>query len=183
MMLPESYMCDAQMYDAHCTNLHMILLCIYAVYMMRYFLGTDGRTDEQGDSRSLMHVWLINEKHIWSWYMHVWCMYLSWYTWLRCTYVWCIYPWSLILIHARMMHKSMFSILDPGPDTCMCDAFINVPQSLTLMHVCMMRQILFRTDERTNKAILGVWSNLSNFRQLQTSRIKDILNYDTCMYD
>ena len=32
----------------------------------------------------------------------------------------------------------MFSILDPGPDTCMCDAFINVPQSLTLMHVCMM---------------------------------------------
>ena len=37
-----------------------------------------------------------------------------------------------------MMHKSMFSILDPGPDTCMCDAFINVPQSLTLMHVCMM---------------------------------------------
>ena len=26
-------------------------------------------------------------------------------------------------------------------------------------------------------------SNLSNFRQLQTSRIKDILDYDTCMYD
>jgi hypothetical protein len=63
MMLPESYMCDAQMYDAHCTNLHMILFCIYAVYMMRYFLGTDertnGRTDEQSDSRSLMEVGII----------------------------------------------------------------------------------------------------------------------------
>ena len=25
-----------------------------------------------------------------------------------------------------------------GPDTCMYDAFINVPRSLTLMHMCMM---------------------------------------------
>ena len=52
MMLPESYMCDAQMYDAHCTNLHMILLCIYAVYMMRYFLGTDERTN-----KAILRVW------------------------------------------------------------------------------------------------------------------------------
>ena len=70
-----------------------------------------------------------------------------------------------------MMHKSMFSILDPGPDTCMCDAYIYVPRSLTMMHVCMMHisMILdldpeacvydaanFVPDERTNKAILGV---------------------------
>ena len=119
--------------------IHLWSLILMHVCMMRQILlRTDERTNEQGDSRSLMHVCLINEKHPWSWYMHVWCMYLSWYTGLRCTYVWCIYPWSLNLIHARMMHKSMFSILDPGPDTCMCDAFINVPQSLTLMHVCMM---------------------------------------------
>ena len=32
------------------------------------------------------------------------------------------------------MHLSM--ILDP--DTCMYDAFIYVPRSLTMMHVCMM---------------------------------------------
>ena len=33
-----------------------------------------------------------------------------------------------------MMHLSM--ILDP--DTCMYNAYIYVPRSLTLMHVCMM---------------------------------------------
>ena len=58
----------------------------------------------------------------------------------------------------------------------MCDAYIYVPQSLTMMHVCMMHisMILdldpeacaygacvydaanFVTDERTDKAILGV---------------------------
>ena len=79
-----------------------------------------------------------------------------------------------------MMHKSMFSILDPGPDTCMCDVYIYVPQSLTMMHVCMMHISMIldldpetcvygacvydaanfvpnqRTNGRTNKAILGV---------------------------
>ena len=34
-----------------------------------------------------------------------------------------------------------------------------------------------------NRGTMGLGSNLSNFRQLQTSRIKDILDYDTCMYD
>ena len=64
-------------------------------------------------------------------------------------------------------------ILDP--DTCMYDAYIYVPRSLTLMHVCMMHisMILkhacmygaciydaanFVTDGPTNKAILGVGS-------------------------
>ena len=70
-----------------------------------------------------------------------------------------------------MMHLSM--ILDP--DACIYDAFIYVPRSLTMMHVCMMHISMIldldpeacvydaanfvpdeRTDERTNKAILGV---------------------------
>ena len=71
--------------------------------------------------------------------------------------------------------------LIPDPDTCMYDTFINIPWSLTLMHVCivwctylwssildsecmhermvhvsMMRQILLPSDEQTDKAILGV---------------------------
>ena len=54
-----SFLYDAHIYDpwfmhVWCTNGS----CIYDVYMMRYFLGTDGRTNErtdgQGDSRSLM---------------------------------------------------------------------------------------------------------------------------------
>ena len=62
-------------------------------------------------------------------------------------------------------------ILDP--DTCMYDAHIYDPPSLTLMHVCMMHLSMilnhacmygaciydaanFVTDGRTNKAILGV---------------------------
>ena len=38
------------------------------------------------------------------------------------------------MMHICMMHLSM--ILDP--DTCMYDAHIYDPPSLTLMHVCMM---------------------------------------------
>ena len=84
---------------------------------------------------------------LWSWYMHVWCIYL-------CS-----------------------SILDS--DACMSDAHIYDPRSLTLMHVCMMHLSMIldpdpeacmyvwcmcawcgkfcheRTNERTNKAILG----------------------------
>ena len=45
----------------------------------------------------------------WPWCLYVWCIhYWSWYKWPWCTYVWCIYPWCLILIHACMMHISMF---------------------------------------------------------------------------
>ena len=83
-------------------------------------------------------------------------------------------------VHICMMYLSM--ILDP--DACIYDAFIYVPRSLTMMHVCMMHISMIldldpetcvygacvydaanfvpnqrtngRTDERTNKAILGV---------------------------
>ena len=51
-------------------------------------------------------------------------------------YVWCIYLCSSILDYDACVHDA--HIHDPGPDTCMCDAYIYVPQSLTMMHVCMM---------------------------------------------
>ena len=66
-------------------------------------------------------------------------------------------PQSLTLMRVCMMYISMIPDLDPvsmilDPDTCdhdahefihdpdtyVYDAFINVPRSLTLMHVCMM---------------------------------------------
>ena len=82
------------------------------------------------------------------------------------------------MMHICMMHLSM--ILDP--DTCMYDAHYD-PPSLTLMHVCMMHLSMildldleacmygtciydaanFVTDERTNKAILGVGWDKSSF--------------------
>ena len=46
------------------------------VYMMRYFLGTNGPTNEQGDSRSRMHTSVILD------------------TWLCCMYLWC--GWNFV---------------------------------------------------------------------------------------
>ena len=46
-------------------------------------------------------------------------------------------------------------------DALVYDAYICDPWYLSMLHVCMMRQILLRTDGRTDeptdKAILGVW--------------------------
>ena len=36
-------------------------------------------------------------------------------------------------------------------DALMYDAYIRDPWYLTMLHVCMMRQILFRKDGRTNE--------------------------------
>ena len=60
---------------------------------------TDGRTDEQGDSRSRMHLSMMLDPDT--------CMYDAY------IYV----PRSLILIHACMMHKAMILALDP--EACM----------------------------------------------------------------
>ena len=96
--------------------------------------------------------------------------------------VWCIYLCSLILDSDVCIYDAY--ILDPDtcgydahtyyaffhyPDTWMYDAFIYVPWSWLWcmcvwctylwswsMHVCMVRQILLRTNGPTNKAILGV---------------------------
>ena len=102
---------------------------------------------------------------------------LTFYPWPWCMYVWCIHLLSLILthvctMHACMMHLPMF--LDPWL-WCMCvwciylwsliviHACIYVPWSL--IHACMMHEwfmhlwcgtFRWRTNGRTNKAILGV---------------------------
>ena len=100
--------------------------CVCEAYirisMMRQILSRkDGRTDEQGDSRSrirsltLMYVWCI---YSWSWYTWPWCTYIwriytwSWYMhvslafdpWPWYIYVWCIHLLSVILTHVCMMH-------------------------------------------------------------------------------
>ena len=82
----------------------------------------------------------------------------------------------LILIHVTMMHLPIMHLsMTLDPDTCMYDAFFNFPRSVTLMHVCMMHismvmdlgmhvcmvhESMMRyfsvTDQRTDKAILGV---------------------------
>ena len=84
------------------------------------------------------------------------------------------------------------------PDTCMYDAFIYVPRSLTMMHVCMMHISMIldlhpeacmyvwcmylwcgkfcsgrtdgRTDERTDKAILGVGFGLGHLQRCHNER-------------
>ena len=76
----------------------------------------------------------------WSWYMHVWCIYLcsSILDYDACVYDAHIYvPRSLTMMHVCMMHISM--ILD-----------------LILKHACIYDAANFVPDGRTNKAILGV---------------------------
>ena len=94
----------------------------------------------------MMHVPMIRVSMMWCMYPCNLILIHEWYMWLWCT--WCIYPWSLILIYACMMYISMF--FDPcldeyilgrfshGYDAHMYYAFINVPRSSTLMHVCIM---------------------------------------------
>ena len=117
-------------------------------------------------SLTLMHVCMMHISMIldpWSWYMHVWCIYLcsSILDYTACVYDAHIYdPRSLTLIYVCMMHISM--ILDPWL-WCMCvwcTYLWSWTMHVCMVHVSMMRQILLRTDgptnERTNKAILGV---------------------------
>ena len=96
--------------------------------------------------------------------------------WSWCMCVWCIYLWSMTLI---MIYMSM--IFDPWPwciyacihdanlydpwSWCMCVwcryEWCLYPWSRTLMHVPLMRDFFVsegRTNERTDKAILGVGS-------------------------
>ena len=98
---------------------------------------------------------------------HMMCVWCVWYT-----YLW---SWSLILVHACMMHVSKVIDLDTcvyhagmydefwssilGPYACVmheCIMYI----SMILMHACIYDAANFVPDERTNgptnKAILGV---------------------------
>ena len=95
--------------------------CMYGACIYDAIFFGNQRTNKQGDSRSWMHISIMNvidilyldawcndayiHTHIhdpWSWYKHVWCIYV---------------PRSLTLIHVCMMHISM--ILDLDPETCM----------------------------------------------------------------
>ena len=90
---PDACVYDAHIYDPGPWSWSMHV-CVVHVSMMRYFLGTNGRTDEQGDSRSRM---LDPDTCMYDAYIYV--------------------PRSLILIHACMMHKAMILALDP--EACM----------------------------------------------------------------
>ena len=104
---------------------------------------------------------------------HMMCLWCVWYT-----YLW---SWSLILVHACMMHVS--KVIDPdtcvyhagmydefwssilGPYACVmheCIMYI----SMILMHACIYDAANFVLDELTNaptnKAILGVGSVCRN---------------------
>ena len=84
----------------------------------------------------------IYDPGLWSWYMHVWCTYLR----------------SLILIHVCIMQVCMMNF-DPQSLVLMHVWCMNVWYTYLwswCMHVSMMRQILSRTNEPTDKAILGV---------------------------
>ena len=104
-----------------------------------------------------------------------------------CMYAWCIYdsgPWSWMYDACNNASFSRICVYMMLPDACMHDAYIYYSWPFTLMHVCMMHNAQIydsvpwswwcmnlgrcmyiwcgtfwgRTDERTNKAILGVGS-------------------------
>ena len=71
-------------------------------------------------------------------------------------------------MHVSMMHVSM--ILDP--DTYMYDAYIYVPRSLTLMHVCMMYIFLILRHV-----------TMMHIAHICMMHLSMILDPDACMYD
>ena len=86
---------------------------------------------------------------MYSWCMFPWCMF-PW-----CMYAWCIYLRPLILMHVCMLHISF--ILDPDVfryDACVYDAYIYGPWPWCMYLWC--GAFLLRTDQRTDKRILGV---------------------------
>ena len=147
---------DACIYDSHALDEDE---CMYTCMMHKFIM----RTNQQADSWS-MCVWCL---YLWSMIldldMCVWCAHMS----ERCAHmmcVWCVWytylwSWSLILVHACMMRVS--KVIDP--DTCvyhagMYDEFwsLILGPYACVMHECiiyvsMMRQILFRTNQRTRR--------------------------------
>ena len=153
---------DACVYDAHIYGNGPWHACMYGAWIYDAIFFGDERTDER-TNKAILGVW-------WSFTLS---MYV-WYMWLRCTYVWCIshYVWSWYMqcmydayIYVprslTLMHVCMMHIFL----ILICAWCINVcdPRSLTLPHACMMRQILFRTNGPTDKVILGVWCAIHMF--------------------
>ena len=145
-----------------------------------------------------MHSWLDildpdtcdHDAHTYYAFIHdpdTWCIY-------QCSLILdsdaCVYdahiydPRSLILIHACMMHLSMF--LDPwlycmcvwctylwssipDSDLCVYDAHIYDPRSLILMHVCMMH--------------ISMILDPNEYLHVSMMQIYMILDPDACVYD
>ena len=138
--------------------------CTYIWCMMRAFIHDPDTCMYDAcifalRSWTLIHVYMCDAYiyYPWSWHMCVWCMY-SW-----CG-IFVMHGQTLTLMHIYMMHVCTMHIhmlLDHYAyvhDALMYDAYIHDPWYLTMLHVCMMRLKFCsgRTNERTNKAILGV---------------------------
>ena len=113
-------------------------------------------------------------------------------TWLCCMCVWCIYPWcgnfvTSTLMHIYIMHVCIMHIhmlLDHvctmyihmllDNDAYVHDAYICDIQSLTMLHVCMMRLKFCdgHTNQTTDKAILGVGCKICKFSKCTNVFIK-----------
>ena len=165
-------MCDAYVldHDAHtyCAFIHdpwswyMHVWCIYQLSSIIDFDACVYGTYIYGTGPWLlcMCVWCI---YLWFWTLILkhacmydswpWCMYacamhiyvLDPDTWLWCMCVWCTYICSSILDYDACVYDA--HIYDPGP------WFWSM--HVCIVHVSMMRSFSV-TDERTNKAILGV---------------------------
>ena len=110
---------DTRDYDPHICMMHLSMIlnpdiCMYDAYtyVPRSF--------------TLKHAFVYDVYiyDTWSWYMHIWCIYLFLDPWLWRMCVWCTYLW--FWTWSWSMH-------------------------VCLVHVSMMRQILSATDERTNE--------------------------------
>ena len=169
---------DAHIYDPGPWSWSMHV-CVVHVSMMRQILSrTDEQGDSRSRIRSLtlMYVWCIYSWswYTWPWYTYIWCMISAF---IHDPDTACIFGLrSLTLIHVCVMHTSIIR----DPDTCVYDAcihdaaylscmykpwlwciytlcmyvlciYICDPWCLTMLHVSMMRQILFRKDERTRR--------------------------------
>ena len=106
----------------------------------------------------MMHMCMMHDAYIYLWsfilmhvcMMHVCMLHVSMILdpWPWCTYVWCLYLWSLILMHVCMMHVwNMLISMILDPYACISDAGFFPDR---------------RTDERTDKPILGVGYLLMN---------------------
>ena len=114
---------------------------VWCIYLCSSILDYDARVYDAH----------IHDPGPWSWNMCVCCMYGT------CVYDVCVCMMQMFLdlhiyfMHVCMMHIHMF--LDHYAyvlDALVYDAYICDPWYLSMLHVCMMRQILSRTNGRTN---------------------------------
>ena len=169
---PDACMYDSRFYEAHVLDEDE---CMYTCMMHKSIM----RTNQQADSGSMcvwcLYLWsmildldtcvydvhtCVYDVHVCVRCAHIWCAYGVYGTyiydpglWSWYKHVWCTYLRSLILIHVCIMQVCMMNF-DPQSLALMHVWCMNVKCTYLwswCMHVSMMRQILFRTDERTNE--------------------------------